>query len=187
MSRVGLLGGTFDPPHLGHLLLGTWALATGGVDELLLVPVWVHAFGKAAAPFGHRLTMARLLAEELAPRAVASDVEAGLGAPSRTLRTIEALARARPGDGFRLVIGEDILAECHDWHRWEEVAALAPPLVAGRAGAPRPAGARPREPCLPDVSSSEVRRRLAAGEDAAALVPAPVLDYVRRHGLYGAG
>jgi len=187
VSRVGLLGGSFDPPHVGHLLLGTWALAVGELDELLLVPVWVHAFGKDSVPFEHRLAMARLLAEELGARASASDVEAALGAPSRTLRTLEALTGARPGDTFRLVLGEDLLAESHLWHRWEDAVALAPPLVAGRAGATLPDGVDPREPRLPDVSSSDVRRRLLAGEDVSSRVPARVLDYLRQHRLYGAG
>lgn len=182
MSRIGLLGGTFDPPHMGHLLLGAWALATREVDRLLVVPVWRHALGKEAGPFEHRLAMARLLAEELGPRSEASDLESSLGEPSRTLRTLRALAIAHPDATFRLVIGEDILAERVSWHGWEEVAALAPPLVAGRQGT-RPS-APPLEPRLPDVSSTEVRRRLAAGLDVTRLVPAPVLAYAREHGLY---
>jgi len=182
VTRLGLLGGTFDPPHMGHLLLGAWALATGEVDALLLVPVWSHAFGKAARPFQHRLAMARRLAEELGPRAEASDLEASLGAPSRTIRTLEALGASRPEDTFRLVIGEDILSERTAWHRWEDVARLAPPLVAGRHGCkPEGSGLEPR---LPGVSSTEVRARLAAGQEVARLVPAGVLDYLRQHDLY---
>ena len=187
MSRLGILGGTFDPPHMGHLMLGAWALATGEVDRLLLVPVYVHAFGKHAAPYPERVAMVRCVAELLGPRAEVSEIEATLPAPSRTLATLQALARERPGDAFRLVVGADVLAERAAWHRWEDVIALAPPLVAGRAGTPRPEDAPFAELALPEVSSTEVRRRLASGDDASALVPATVLAHLRRTGLYGAG
>ena len=182
MSVVGVLGGSFDPPHMGHLLLGAWALATGEIDTLLLVPVWAHAFDKKSAPFDDRVAMAKQLAEELGPRADVTELERDLNVPSRTLRTLQALEKARPGDELRLVVGEDILAEVDAWYCWDEVAAMAPPLVAGRLGGPPDSG-RLR---LADVSSTEVRRRLAAGEDVSSLLPASVARYVREHGLYGA-
>ncbi len=182
MITWGLLGGSFDPPHMGHLLLGAWALGTGTVDRLLLVPCHVHALDKtAAASFADRLALAQALAEDLDPaRCEVSDVEASLGAPSRTLRTLQALSADHPGDSWRLVIGQDILAEADRWYRWSDVIALAPTLVAGRGGAPGPA----QELTLPEVSSTEVRRRLAAGEDATALVPAAVRAEIAARALY---
>ena len=182
MTRWGLLGGSFDPPHMGHLLLGAWALGTGAIDRLLLVPCHVHALDKTAtASYADRLALAQALAADLDPaRCAVSDVEARLGAPSRTLRTLEALTADHPGDSWRLVIGQDILAEADRWYRWDSVIALAPPLVAGREGAPGPA----QDLTLPEVSSTEVRRRLAAGEDATALVPARVRDVIAARALY---
>jgi len=181
MTTWGLLGGSFDPPHMGHLLLGSWALATGSVDGLLVVPCHVHALNKrATAPFADRLAMTAALCQAWPGRAEASDIEARLGDPSRTLRTLRALGHERPGDRFRLVVGQDILAETHLWHGWDEVVEAAPPLVAGRRGAPGPS----RDIALPEVSSTEVRRRLAAGEDASALLPAPVARVVAARGLY---
>ena len=181
MTTWGLLGGSFDPPHMGHLLLGSWALATGEVDALLVVPCHVHALDKrATASFEDRWAMTVALCEAWPGRAEASDIERRLGDPSRTLRTLRALTNERPGDRFRLVVGQDILAETHRWHAWDEVVAAGPPLVAGRRGSPGP----PQDIELPDVSSTEVRRRLAAGEDASALVPAAVARTVAARGLY---
>ena len=80
------------------------------------------------------------------------------------------------------MIGADILQEQSSWYRFDELARLAPPLVVGRAGYPSPQGV----PELPAVSSSRIRELLARGEDASAWLPAPVLDYIRAAGLYGA-
>ena len=146
------------------------------------MPCNVHALHKtASASFADRLRLAKALAADLDPaRCDVSDVEATLGAPSRTLRTLQSLALDHPGDGWRLVVGQDILAEAPLWHRWQEVAALAPPLCAGRANAPGPA----QEITLPDVSSTEVRRRLAAGQDVRALVSARVRQVIAARALY---
>jgi nicotinate-nucleotide adenylyltransferase len=180
--RRGLLGGSFDPPHMGHLLLGAWALATGEIDRLLLVPCHTHALDKTAtAAFADRVALAEALAADLDPaRCTVSDIEGRLGPPCRTLRTLQALTADHPGDAWRLVIGQDIVAEAHRWHRWDAVAALAPPLVAGRAAALGP----PQDLTLPDVSSTEVRRRLAAGQDATAMVPGRVRTVIAERGLY---
>lgn len=184
MIRWGLMGGSFDPPHMGHLLLGAWALATGEIDRLLLAPCYLHALDKeATAPFDDRLALARALASDLDPaRCDVTDIESRLGAPSRTLRTLRAL-KAHPdhaGGAWRLVIGQDILAESHRWHRWDEVTTLAPPLVAGRAGAPGPAQAL----TLPDVSSTAIRRLLAERRDATELIPSRVRAVVADRALY---
>ncbi len=181
MTTWGLLGGSFDPPHMGHLLLGSWALATGEIDRLMLTPCHIHALQKSpTAEFGDRVAMVRALASEWPGRAEVTEIESTLGAPSRTLRTLHALSADRPEAGWRLIVGQDILPESRRWHRWEEVISVAPVLVAGRAGAPGPA----QEVMLPDVSSTEVRRRLAAGEDVDKLLPAAALAVIERRGLY---
>jgi nicotinate-nucleotide adenylyltransferase len=182
--RLGVLGGTFDPPHLGHLGVVDSALASGQLDRVLLVPCLAHAFGKAPAPFEHRLAMCRLLAAG-EPRAEVSDAERDLAVPGRTLELLRVLRERRPEAALRLVVGSDIWSERDAWHRFDEVARLAPPLWIARAGAPPiPESTLPAPP---EISSRAVRAALAAGERPARLVPAAVLDYIAAHGLYGAG
>ncbi|HEV8320621.1 MAG TPA: nicotinate (nicotinamide) nucleotide adenylyltransferase [Myxococcota bacterium] len=184
---VALFGGSFNPPHMGHVLLCAYALGTRPVDALWLVPAFRHAFGKVLAPFEDRLEMCRLAAALLGPRAVASDVEGKLGGESRTLVTLRHLRAAHPERRFVLLVGSDVLSERQAWFGWEEIAATTEVWAVRRAGAPPPdPGGVATEPSIeiPDVSSTEVRRRLAADEPVGHLVPRTVLDYVRRRGLY---
>lgn len=181
--RVALYGGSFNPPHVGHLLVTAWLLATADVDEIWLLPTWVHAFGKELAPFVDRVVMCERLAAHFRDRVVVSSVESEV--PSgRTLDTLEHLMARHPGVSFRLVVGTDILAETAQWKAWDRVVELAPPILVARGGHPHPEA---EDPVMPEVSSTEIRRRLAEGEPVDRLVPATVLDYVRERGLYGVG
>jgi nicotinate-nucleotide adenylyltransferase len=185
--RLAIFGGAFDPPHVAHLLAGVYVLETQPVDALWVVPTFRHAFGKHPAPYDDRLEMCRLAFATLGMRVVVSDIEREIaqpdGRPSYTLETVQALQTQHPASSFRLVIGADILAETHKWHRWDDLEKLAPPLVLGRQGHAWPAE-RDMLVELPAVSSTEVRARLTMGESAAALVPARVLEYVSQRGLY---
>ncbi len=181
--RLAVFGGSFNPPHVGHVLGATWVLACGEVDGVVVTPVFGHPFAKKLAPFEHRVEMCRLGLGWL-PGVEVSEVEATLDAPSLTVHTLRYLARQRPDARLRLVVGADVLNETESWTEWDEIVRLAPPLVLGRVGfdhADAPA------PVLPDVSSTRVRELVASGTDDSALralVPRAVLDYVRRHGLY---
>ncbi len=189
---VGLFGGSFNPPHVGHVLSAAYALSTGLVERVVAVPVYAHALGKSLAPFAERLGMARLAFEWL-PGVEVSDIEQSLGSPSRTLETVRALLARHPEWQLRLLVGSDILGELHQWHAFREIERLAPPLVLPRAGAPEPGRAERSTRLLPEVSSTEVRALLgewASGSAGAAtelqsLVPSAVLSFIRQHGLYG--
>lgn len=180
---VALFGGSFNPPHVGHVLAAAYVLCTEMVERVVVVPVFEHAFGKQLAPYSHRLEMARLAFGWL-PRTEVSTIESRLGAPSRTLRTIEALEQEHPEWALRLLVGSDILAEIRKWHAHDEIERRAPLLVLSRVGAERAAAPG----VLPQVSSSEVRgllEQLPASEPSLAeLVPRAVLDYIQRQGLY---
>ncbi len=178
-TRVGLFGGSFDPPHVAHLFLASYALAVGDLEELLVVPCPTHPLGKRLSAWEHRFEMARLAFAHFRA-VVVSDLEARLGPPTRTVRTLRALLAERPDIQPVLVLGADILQEADRWYQWEEIQRLAELLVVGRGGVGR--GGAELE--LPAVSSTEIRRRLRAGGDVSALVPKSVLDYVERHGLY---
>jgi nicotinate-nucleotide adenylyltransferase len=178
--RVAIFGGSFNPPHLAHQMAALYVLETAAVDELWIVPAFQHPFGKALAPFAHRLKMCELAAAALGPRVKVSAVERDLGVESRTLRTVRRLEQDFPGHAFSLVIGADLLAELPSWMDSAELQRSVPLLVVGRAGFETGEGRL----ALPRVSSTEVRAALAAGRPVDGLVPRAVLDYIREHDLY---
>jgi nicotinate-nucleotide adenylyltransferase len=184
---IAVFGGSFDPPHLGHVAAVRYLATRSGLDRVLAIPVFSHAFSKDLAPFEHRVEMCRLAFAGV-PGAEVSRVEERLGAPSRSLATLAALAREHPEARLRLVVGSDVIGETHAWHRWDAVVELAPPFVLLREGFPAEGA---HDAALPDVSSTRVRGLLHEREGAAAsdpelvsLVPRQVLDYVDAHGLY---
>lgn len=186
---VALFGGSFNPPHVGHVLAVAYVLSVGLVERVLVVPVFEHALGKRLAPFAHRFEMSRRAFGWL-PGVEVSSIEERLGAPSRTLRTVEALEAEHPDWRLRLLVGSDITGEIEKWHAFDEIERRAPPLVLPRAGS-APAGGAPA--LLPEVSSTAVRQlleRLARGEavgaELSAFVPRAVLDYISEQTLYGA-
>jgi nicotinate-nucleotide adenylyltransferase len=143
------------------------------------VPTRSHPFDKPLAPFEQRLRMCELAFADL-QRVELSDIERELPQPSLTLRTLQALQARMPGRPLRLVIGSDLLRETSSWHAFEEVEKLAPPLIVGRAGFPSPDGS----PLLPEVSSTEVRRRLRAGLTTEGVLGPAVAAFALEHGLY---
>jgi nicotinate-nucleotide adenylyltransferase len=184
MTIVGVFGGSFDPPHVGHVLLAAYVTSAAPLDRLLVIPNYTHALAKnASASFEDRYAMCELAFSSLG-RVEISDVERSLGSPSRTLRTLEELAIRLPGASFRLVVGADIAGETHLWHRWDRIVELAPPLYVRRTGHAATPESMPV--AMPEVSSTDVRRRLAARQTVEGLVPSSVLEYIGERALYGA-
>jgi nicotinate-nucleotide adenylyltransferase len=180
--RVAVFGGSFDPPHLSHVLAVGLALSSGEVERVLVVPCHAHAFGKPLCAFLHRFEMARLAFALYGDRVELSRLEEEMGGISRTLDTVQRLAMLHPDWRMRLLVGGDILEEKDSWHRFDEIQRLAPLLVIARAGHGGQAASRI---ALPDVASREIRERVGRGESIAGLVPAAVADYIAAHGLYG--
>ncbi len=163
------------------------ALGTVGIDEVWMIPTFHHAFGKELAAYEDRVEMCERLATPLGSRVVVSRLERELGGQSRTLPLLERLVELLPNAGFRLLIGADILAEAKSWYRWDDVVRLAPPLAFGRVGAGPTAVSVDLEPItLPDISSTEVRRRLGVGQSIESLLPASVVRYIVARRLYEA-
>lgn len=179
--RVVVYGGSFNPPHVGHAMVAGWLRWTDRADEVWLVPAFAHPFDKELAPFDRRIAMCRALAEAVGPWVKVDPIEATLPTPSYTIDTLDTLASRHPGHSFRLVVGADILDSVAQWKRWDAVCARYAPIVVGRAGYPVP----PDAVVFPEVSSTDVRRRLRAGEPADHLVPAGVLAIGRE--AYGPG
>lgn len=191
-ARVALLGGSFNPPHVCHVLLSVYLLETMDVDAVWWLPVHRHAFAKDSTLIGFepRYAMCQAVASRY-PGISVNDIERRLTPPSYTFDTISALRAEHPDTAFSWLIGSDILPELHRWHRWPELRALLRFIVIGRGepvdpvDLPRGGEFVVRDFHLPDVSSTQVRAALAAGEDVSALVPGAVTDWLAAHpGLY---
>jgi nicotinate-nucleotide adenylyltransferase len=194
VTRIGLLGGSFDPPHLAHLALARVALRDLALDELLWLPArapWQKS-GRPMAPAGHRLAMVAALIEG-EPRFTIDDRECRRPGPSYTVDSVRELSAERPGTQWFLVVGQDQYARFDTWRDWRELLASTTLAVAGREGEPpRPPPAVAAVPHrlavlnLPrlDISATRVRERLAAGAEIASLVGPAVASYIDSHALY---
>jgi nicotinate-nucleotide adenylyltransferase len=191
--RIGLFGGTFDPPHRAHL-----ALARSALDELQLDQVrWIPAGepwqkSRAITPAAHREAMVALaIAGE--PRFVLDRCELERAGPSYTLDTVRALQAAHPGARLFLLIGQDQYAGLHTWHGWRQLLQAVVLAVANRPGAPlvaHPDVLHAAQHVVPlamlDVAATDIRARAARGEPIEHLVPPEVARYIARHRLYQA-
>ena len=179
--RIAIYGGSFDPPHLGHILSVAWALSAADLDAVWIIPTWKHAFEKEhSASFEERFAMCEL-AFAVFQDVEVSDIERRLGGVSRTLATLNQLESQNPDTVFRLLVGADVLPTTDRWHRWDEVVKIAPPLVIGRQGAPVPEGC---PISIPNINSTDIRSALANAADITGLVPTHVIEHIRSHGLY---
>ena len=179
---VGVFGGSFNPPHISHVLAAAAVVSLHALDSLLVIPTFMHPFAKSLAPYADRVKMCELAMGEL-PRVTISRIEEELGGESRTLRTLTTLAERHPTWQLRLVMGADLVVEAPKWFGFERIREIAPPLVLGRVGITYEGCP---EPILPAASSTEVRDLLRdqAWADASQIVPARVLEYIKSHGLY---
>jgi nicotinate-nucleotide adenylyltransferase len=197
VRRVGILGGTFNPPHIGHLVCAQEAHAQVGFDVVLLMPVHTPPHKPLPDDPGpdRRLELCRLAAEG-DERLQASALEIERGGPSYTVDTLEALHAEHPGDELTWIAGGDMAAGLPAWREPERVLELARFAVAEREQADRARIEAMVEslagraavtffdmPRL-DVSSSIIRAHVGAGRPVRWLVPDPVADYIREHGLY---
>jgi nicotinate-nucleotide adenylyltransferase len=194
--RLGLLGGTFDPIHNGHLALAEAAIECADLDRVLLIPSSQPPHrSPARASVEDRLAMCRLAAERH-PKLEVSDVEIRRPGPSYTLDTIREVNAERPGDSLYLILGWDAAREIASWHRPQEVLALVAPVIVNRPGlAPpgehelRDAGLDPAKTIVcpqqtPDARATEVRKLAAEGAGLERMVPREVADYIGKRRLY---
>lgn len=190
-QRLGVFGGTFDPPHRGHLAVAEAARTTLGLDRVVLVVAndpWKKSPERQVTPAVDRLALVRALAEPCSGLEV-SDMEIRRGGPSYTVTTLRELAAAHPGVELYLIIGRDLVDDFPSWHESAQIERLATIVVVDRPGYvtdPR-RGWRLLQVPLVDVSSTVLRERLRAGDDVSHEVTQAVADEIRRRGLYGVG
>ena len=174
---IALYGGSFNPPHLVHQMIVLALLETRDVDEVWLLPCFRHAFEKSLLPFEARARLCRRLIEPFGERADVCRIEAEMGGVSRTFDTLERLRSEHSGARFSLALGSDIREETASWYRWEELETSTPIHWFGRSGHAEREG---DSLVFPDISSTDVRRRMQQGKSVSHLVPRAVLDECRR-------
>ncbi len=190
-ERLGILGGTFDPVHVGHIVAAVNVRADQGLDRVLVVPAgdpWQKRGLVVASP-EQRLAMVELACHGL-EGVEASRVEVDAAGPSVTADTLERLAA--PDRELSLLLGADAVANMPTWRRLEETRDLARIVVVERAGEhadPPGPGWRFEHVTIPrlDVSSSDIRDRVAAGRPIDGLTAAEVVQFIREHDLYTLG
>lgn len=202
MIRLGVFGGTFNPPHTAHLTVAHRAMRQAGLDEVLWIPAAnpPHKPDEAIADVRHRMEMVRRLIEDV-PAFRLSDLELRRTGPSYTADTLKELGRGYPDAALYMIIGEDSLRRLHTWYSPERIVQSVEDILVYR----RPEETeevtvgemfRNRFTLLDgdpiDVSSSEIRRALAGRSDGASAtkpdpieeLPAGVLEYIRSNDLY---
>ncbi|WP_426572197.1 nicotinate-nucleotide adenylyltransferase [Aquihabitans sp. McL0605] len=188
--RIGIFGGTFDPPHIGHLVAAIDAQHALDLDLVLLtvanVP-WQKAGSREISAAEDRLAMVRAAVAET-PYLEASDLELQRGGPSYTADTLDDLRRIEPDAHLFVILGDDAASGFTTWERYEEVAAGATLVVVDRPGEPTPVDerftwVRVDIPEL-ELSSTELRARVGDGRSIRHLTPEGVAAWIDRRGLY---
>jgi nicotinate-nucleotide adenylyltransferase len=184
LRRIGIYGGTFDPVHHAHLILAREAIELLELERLIFVPAALspHKQDRPPTPSHIRVEMLHAaIAGEL--RFTIDEVELRRPPPSFTVDTIEDFRRANPSDEIFLCIGSDNLPRLHTWHRFEELRKLVRFVVLDRGSAALDGDYEiVRRPV--DISSTEVRNRVATGQPIRYLVPRAVEEIIRREQLY---
>ncbi|MBW3614858.1 MAG: nicotinate-nucleotide adenylyltransferase [Actinobacteria bacterium] len=192
--RLGVLGGTFDPVHIGHLVAASEVRHALALDQMLLMLAdqpWQKVGSRPITPATDRLAVLEAALGE-AQGLQASTLEIERGGASYTADTLFELRRLHPGAELHVVVGADVAADLGTWVRVEEVKAMAQLVVVGRPGAVAPVQRLAEEgwrvtavPIPPiGISSSEVRSRVASGRPIDYLVPAPAVREIAQRGLY---
>jgi nicotinate-nucleotide adenylyltransferase len=198
LTAVGILGGTFNPPHLAHMVCASEARAQLALDCVVLIPTAVPPHKPMDDEPGplHRLEMCRLAAGANRSWLAVSSIEIDRDGPSYTVDTLREIHATHPGDDLTFIVGGDMAWSLPSWNQPEAILELATVAVAERAGARREevrtrlAGMAGAErisyidvPRL-DISSSALRRRVREGRPIDYLVPDAVADYIEQRRLY---
>lgn len=189
MSKIGILGGTFDPPHKGHIAIAKAALDRLGLDKVIFIPAQnpPHKVKQTVASPADRLRMLELALDDI-ERFEISDIELQRPGLSYTADTLEELCRVFPGEEFFLIIGADNISEIESWYDPERILTLAKVAAANRPGFGSGGAYAGRilnfEMPPADISSTDVRNRIKAGLPVDDLVPKGVGEYIIKHRLY---
>lgn len=191
--RRGILGGTFDPIHNGHIVAGREVASHAHLDQVLLIPAgspWQKRDRRIASS-EHRLAMAKL-AIEGDPLFAVSEIDIRRDGPTYTIDMLDELAVLYPEDELVLVIGSDLAPRLTSWHRYEDVLRRVEIVICTRPEYPLDLSVMPDgrftivDIAALSISSTGIRAMLDSGLDISDLVPVSVLEYIRSHEVYGA-
>lgn len=195
---LGILGGTFDPVHMGHLHMAEAVYERMQLEQIMFIPAYVapHKVGLDFAPAEERFRMTQLAVEPYS-QFVVSDIELRRSGVSYTIDTVRELSKIYAGRELYFIIGADSVVQLHTWNNIYDLLELATFVAAGRPGyegvmeqvvATLGAEAAKRIVLLDtpeyDISSTDIRTRIRSGQSLAGLVPSDVEEYIRSHGLY---
>ncbi len=201
MKKIGIYGGTFDPIHFGHLNLAFELMEKGGLDEVWFIPAQIspHKVHAEPLPIVHRLAMLQLALRDI-PQFLIKDIEGQRPPPSYTIHTLQAFIAEETvnpsSNQFYLLLGEDSVPGFFRWYQSEEIIKLIPLLIGSRSGYWQrnhlPDHLNIREAIqkgmmqtrLMDISSTDLRERLARSLYCGHLIPALVLNYIYQNKLY---
>ncbi len=182
--NICIFGGSFDPPHISHVLAIHYLAAVGNFDKVFVTPCYNSPTGKKLIDFNHRLNMISM-AVNFIPNVIISAIEETLPIPSYTINTIRKFKEFYPNDSLRLAIGADILSNAHLWKDKDlkEIFEIAPPFILGRFGYDHPDA---NGPIIPGVSSTKVKNLISLNnkEELNKIVPSNVLKYINNNKLY---
>ncbi len=175
--KVAVVGGSFNPPHQGHVALVQLLLHSKSFDEVWMIPCLAHAFGKKMAPFEDRLRMCELAFSELSPQVkiLKTDFEIQ-NTKGYSVLTLQHLCQKNPQVQFFWVMGTDLMQQKKQWKNFDEIEKMASLYPIARAGY--------EASLLPEISSSEIREKISRQEAIASLIPKNVEDYLKTKGLY---
>ena len=180
---LAVFGGSFNPPHIGHMWLAEYVLSFENVEKLLVVPARHHALKKSLAPFERRLLWLQFLFENFDQRLEISDIESQIfenHVPVFTVRLLDTLASKYPEYDVRLVVGSDITksGETRRWFKWDRIVSLYKPIVVPRTGWTQEITS------CPNVSSTVLREHIALGdlESIKDMTSQRILEDIRKKG-----
>ena len=186
--RIGILGGSFDPPHIGHLLVARQTRELARLDEVWLMPYFAHNWDPTVSPAFDRLSMTKLIEEK---GIITSEEEIEKNEKSYTIDTVRRLKKHHASHEFYWIVGSDTLPEFRLWKEAEALAREVKFLVFPRNGHPLPkvlpqgfSQVASPDLVITNISSSVVRNRFTKRLSVVGLIAPPVLDYIKKHNLY---
>ena len=168
--HIALFGGSFNPPHTGHVTMVRQIARRKGIEQIWIFPTWRHPFGKKLAPYALRRTLCRLAFVSLSPKVKIKDIEKRLGGKSWTVKTLRYLIKRYPQHSFSWVMGRDSYRERGQWKDFKSIEQNCRLIVFPRG---------PTSP-IPNISSTALRRQLQKGMSPPRGLPRKVATYLSR-------
>lgn len=175
--KIALFGGSFNPPHQGHVEVAKSIIDSKKFDELWVLPCLAHAFQKALAPYPDRIAMCRLAFEPLSPKIIVKKTEEEIqNTQGWSILTLRYLHQENPQHDFYWLMGSDLIQEKNRWKDFDEIEKITTLYPIPRAGI--------EISPFPNISSTEIRNKISKCESLADLVPKEVEVYIQARGLY---